>query len=180
MAPSGIRRSRFAREPDETRRQATRHVEEVQLLDVCRQPAEFARERGEECVADRRFGRDQLAETLARQDDRLGRDEGRGAGRSRRAIEQGQLAEHVALVERREDRLLARFGRDRDLHLAGHDDEQGVARIAGVEDHLASPEAPRPGARGDPFEGVRVQPREERDAGKRRDERATGQHVGAS
>ena len=43
------------------------------------------------------------------------------------------------------------------------DDEQGVARVADVEDDLAAPEAPRAHARREPLEGVRVEPGEERD-----------------
>ncbi len=103
---------------------------------------------------------------LARQDDRLGRDERGRARRARRAVEQRDLAEDVAGPERRQDRLVAGLGRQRDLDLARHDDEQRVARIAGVEDDLAAPEAARPRPGRDPLEGGRVEPGEERDPGK--------------
>ena len=144
IAPSSSGGPASAGKPDQPRRQATGHVEEMKLLDVRRQPTQLAGQRREERIADGRFGRDQFAEPVARQDDRLGRHE-RGGGRGAwRAIEEGQLAEDVTVVERRQDGLLAGFRRDRDLHLAGDDDEQGVTRVAGVEDDLAAPEASRP------------------------------------
>ena len=79
-----------------------------------------------------------------------------------------------------EDGLLAGLGRHGDLHLAADDDEQRVARVAGMEDHLAPAEPSRAGPGGDPLEGGRIEPREERDPGERRDQWATGEHVRAS
>jgi hypothetical protein len=46
-----------------------------------------------------------------------------------------------------------------------------------VEDHLASPEPARPHAGGDPFEGDRIEAREERDRGQRLKDRASHQHA---
>ena len=66
-------RARLVGEPDEPRREPAGDVEEMQLLDVRREPAELAGERREQRVADGRLGGDQLAEPVARQDDGLGR-----------------------------------------------------------------------------------------------------------
>ena len=46
---------------------------------------------------------------------------------------------------------------------AGYEDEQAVARVADVEDHLAPAESPHPHARGDSLAGGGVETREERD-----------------
>jgi hypothetical protein len=149
----------------------------MQLLDVGRQPAELSGQGRQQDVADGRLGGDQLAELLARQDDRLRREQrGRRRG-TRRAVQERQLTEHVARRERGQDRLVTLLGRQGDLHVPGHDDVQRVPGVTGVEDDLAPAEPPGPGARCDPFESGLVQPGEERDPGQGFDQRAGGQHL---
>src|SRR3970282_2825558 len=53
------------------------------------------------------------------------------------------LAEEVARPDGGDDRLLTGLRRQTDLDRAGHDDEEGVTRVALVEDDLAAAEAPR-------------------------------------
>ena len=98
MAPSVIGRTGFGRQADEHGRQPPGDVEEMQLLDVVRQPAKLPGQRGQQGVTDGRLRGDQLAELLARQHDRLGGDQRGGRGRTRRAVEKGQLTEDVALA----------------------------------------------------------------------------------
>ena len=165
IAPSGKCLARFVRDPGEARREAPGDVEEVELLDVVGEPPQLRGERGEERVADRRLGREQLAELGPRQDRglrRLDRDRRR---RARRPVEQCQLAEDVAGPERREDRLVAGVARQHDLDRPRHDDEQRVARVAEMEDDLAASESPGAHAAGDPIEAGGIEPGEERHCG---------------
>jgi hypothetical protein len=83
----------------------------MQLLDVRREPSQLAGDRGEQRVADMRLGGDEIAEPVARQDDRLGRAQRRGGRGARGAVEERQLAEDRAGLEGREDGLVARLGR---------------------------------------------------------------------
>ena len=165
IVPSGSG-FRFVGEVDETCSQPTGHVEEMELRHVDGEPPHLAGERREERVAERWLGRDQLAECLPWNDDRLGRDERGRARRTRRAIEQRDLAEDVAGAQGRQDRLVTRLGRQRDLDLAGDDDEQCLTRVAGMEDDLAATEPARPRSGRNPVEGGRFEPGEERDPGK--------------
>ncbi len=74
---------------------------------------------------------------------RLDRVEGHGGRRARGAVEQGQLAEEAARADRRQDgRLGAVVRGDGDLDRAAGHEVQGVARVTGMEDGLATPEAP--------------------------------------
>ena len=165
IEPSSAGGPGFLGEPDEAGRHAPGHVEEMELLDVDGEAPQLGRQRGQERVADRRFRRDQLAESVAWQDDGLRRREGRRRGRSGRAVEQRQLAEDVARAQGRDDRLVAGLGRKGDLHLARDEDEQGVAGVAGMEDDLASTEPAGPRPTRHPLEGIVVEPGEERDPG---------------
>ena len=98
---------RTAGEPEETGRHPAGHVEEMELLDVVGQAAELAGQGRQECVAGARLRVDQLTESIARQDQRLGRLEGDRGRRARRAVEQGELAEEGTRPDRRQDRLVA-------------------------------------------------------------------------
>ena len=63
----------------------------------------------------------------------------RGDGRRARAgVEQGQLAEHLAGAEDREEVLAAVAGGAAELHLAVDDDVEPVAGVALVEEHVAA------------------------------------------
>ena len=64
------------------------------------------------------LGRDELAESIAWQDDGLGCALGGRARRAWRPVEQGELAEDIAGAEGGEDRLLAGLRRQRDLDVA--------------------------------------------------------------
>ena len=132
---------------------------------MVREPPQLSGERGEERVADRGFGREQLAELGPRQDERLRRLEGRCRRRARCAVQERELAEDIAGPQGRQDRLVPGVGRQHDLDRPGHDDEQGVAGVAEVEDDFAPPEAAASHPLADPFEARRVQPGEERNAG---------------
>ena len=86
-------RPALVREPDESGRKPAGDVEEMQLLDVRRQPPQLPGDRREQRVADTGLRRDQLAEAVAWQDDGLGRADRpsrsptaapRRAGRARR------------------------------------------------------------------------------------------------
>ena len=164
------------RQPGEARCEPAGDVEEVELLDVVRQPAELRGERSEQRVDDRRLGGEQLAELGTRQDQRLRRLEGRRRRGSRRPIEQRQLTEDVAGTERRENGLVAGVGREHDLDRARHDDEERVTGVAEVEDHFATAEAPGAHPASDALEAGRIQPGEEWDAGQRLGERAGLDH----
>src|SRR5712671_7759973 len=111
---------------------------------MVRQSAQLAGDRGQQGVTDDGLRRDQLAELLARQDERLGRLERCRRRRPWGAVEECQFAEHVARAESREDRLVARVRREANLDRAAHDDEQGVSWVAQVEDDLAATESARP------------------------------------
>ena len=108
-------------EAHQPRREPAGDVEEMELLHVGRQASQLAGDRREQRVAHAGLGRDELAEPVARQHHGLGRADGGGARRSRRAVEQRQLAEDVAFAQRRQDRLLAGLRGQRDLHLAVDD-----------------------------------------------------------
>ena len=135
----------FAGQPDQAGRQPPGHVEEVELLDVGRQSSQLARQRGEQRVADGRLGRRSARGTCSR-----GRTtvsvalEGRRGRRSRRAVEQGQLPEDVARSQasRGSPRRRSPTG-SAILTSPDDDDEQRVARVAGVEDDLAATEPSR-------------------------------------
>ena len=82
-------------------------VEEVERLDVAREPPELARERPDQRPLDPRLGGEQPLEVVPAQHERLGglhRHDRRGVGL---AVEHRQLAEEVAGPQRREDRGLA-------------------------------------------------------------------------
>ena len=134
-------------EPEQPGGHPPGHVEEVELLDVIGQPAQLAGQGRQQGVAGGRLGVDQQPESLARQDQRLGRLEGDRRRRARRPVEQGQLAEEGARPDGGQDRLVALLGRQHDLDRPGGDDEQRVARVALVEEDLVAPEAagPHPG-----------------------------------
>src|SRR5688572_20088085 len=68
--------------------------------------------------------------------------DGPRAGASRVTVQQGQLAEEVAVLGRLEDNPLAGGVHDEYLHLARLDDVDGVTRLAAAEDLLS-------GAKGD-------------------------------
>ncbi len=110
-----------------------------------------------------RLGVDQEAEPIARQDQRLGRLERDRGGRAGRAVEEGQLAEEVAGPHRRQDRLVALLGGQHDLHGAGGDDEQRVARVALVEQDLAASEPAGPETGREPLEGGPIETGEQGD-----------------
>ena len=107
------------RQPRQAHRQATREVEEVELLDVAGQAAQLGHEAGQQRVAQARITVEQVVEDGPREHQRLGRLEGRRGRRVRRAIEQRQLAEEVARPERGDDGLLALRRGQHDLDRAG-------------------------------------------------------------
>ena len=166
IVPSSAAGPGFLGEPDEPRRHAAGHVEEVELLDVDGEAAQLAGQRGQQGVADRRLGGDQLAELVARQDDGLGRRERRRRGRPRRAVEQGELAEDVARPQasrgspRRRSPTAARSSPRRTTMM-----NRASPGIAGMEDDLAATEPARPRPGRDALEGIVVEPGEERDPG---------------
>ena len=167
----GGRRALAGREMAQPGRQATRDVEEMQLLDVGREPAQLSREGGEECVAQRGLGRDELAEAAPGQGQGLRRlecDRGRRPGGP---VEQGQLTEERAGVDRRDDRLVTLLGRQADLDRAGRDDEQRVAGVALVEEHLAAPEPAAAHLARQADQVVLAQAREQRTTGQGHDHR---------
>ena len=96
IVPSSAGGTGLLGEPDEARRDAPGHVEEVELLDVDGEAPQLGGQRREQRVADRGLRRDQLAELVAWQDDGLRRRERRRRRRPRRAVEQRELAEDVA------------------------------------------------------------------------------------
>src|SRR4029078_11717934 len=64
-----------------------------------------------------------------------------------------------------EDRLVAGVARQHDLDRPGYHDEQGVARVAEMEDDLAAAEPPGAHAASDPIEAGGIEPEEERHCG---------------
>ncbi len=140
--PIGLAGSLLVGQAREPGGQPSGDIEEVQLFDVEGESAKLARQRRQERVANRWLRGDQLAESVSREDERLGWFERRGRGRARGAVEQGQLTEEVPRAERREDRLVAGLRGERDLDRSGHHDEQGVPGVSEVEDDLATPEPP--------------------------------------
>ena len=141
---------------------AAGHVEEVELLDVgrsgggARRPGPPAARRGwpaRVSISWRNRSRGRTRVSVGSRADR--------GGRARRAVEQRQLAEEAP------GRTVARMASSpssdgrQDLDRARGDDEQRIARIALVEQDLASPEAPGPQPRGEALQAGRVQPREE-------------------
>ncbi len=149
----------------------------MQLLDVGRQPPELAGDRGEQRVPHTGLGRDQFAEAISGQHDRLGRAERCGAGRPRRPVQQCELTEHIAGTQRREDRLVAGLRRQRDLDVSGDDHEQGIPGVTEVEDHLSPTEAARAHRGREPFHGLGPETCEERDRGQCLADRPTHQHA---
>ena len=105
---------------------------------------ELARKAGQQRETQRRLGVDELQEGSPRQRLELGRLEGDGRRRPRLPVQHGELAEEVARSKRRDDRLVPLGRREDDLQGPGYDDEQGVARVAGMEDHLVTAEAAVP------------------------------------
>ena len=166
----------FGGQPDEARREPAGDVEEVQLLDVVRQPAELSGERRQQRVADRRLGREQLAELRPRQDQRLCRLEGRCGGGSRRAVEQGELAEDVA--GRSVARIASSPASDGSMILIAPLMTMNRASPGSPRWKITSPRRkrrvriPRPTR----SSARRVEPGEERDAGQRLGERASHDH----
>ncbi len=145
--------------------QPARQVEEVEVLDLGGQPADLGRERRQQRPAELRLLVDQAIERIPAQHARLDTVQRDRRGRARRTVEQRQLAEEPARPDRGQDRRLGAVVRGKgDLHEAGGDDEQGVARVAAVEDDLAAAESTR--AQGRPRRG-----RWTRRRGRRRDGR---------
>jgi hypothetical protein len=166
-AAVGLRPALLAGKTHEPGCKAAGDVEEVQLLDVGREPAKLACDGDHEAVADHGMGGDQLPEPVPGQDHGLGRLERRRGRRPGRAIEEGELAEEVTRPERRQDRLVACLARQRDLHQPGLDDEQRVPRVALMEDHFAPSEPSDPHLPAERFQAVRVQAAEQRDGRQR-------------
>ena len=114
QADRPVRRSRAQLADKRISRAASRRdVEEVELLDVGRQPAELAGERREEGVAQGRLGGDELAEAVRGSDESRVATEGRGRRAPWRAVEQRELAEESPRADsagwpRRRSRMAAR------------------------------------------------------------------------
>jgi len=122
-----------------------RQVEELQIVDMIGRRADLDGQRGQERSPQVGVAIDELEEHLAPKHERLSGAHGHRRCGTRRAVEERQAAEEVAWPERGKDRrVLALRGRQDDLHAAGQDHMERIARIVLVEDRLARPIAARP------------------------------------
>ena len=130
---------------------------------MARQPAQLRDEARDEGVAEALLLVDQPLERGAAKDEGLRRLEGDRRRRTRRSVEQRQLAEEIAPAEGGDDRALLAFGRRQDdLHRSALEDEQGIPGIALVEDRLAAPEPADPQVSGAEGKRAVIDLREER------------------
>ncbi len=144
----GVGRVAAARErqrPQDVPSEPTGQVQEMEVLDLRREPADLAGQGDQDRVAEDRLVVDERVERVTPQDVGLAGVERDRRRRARRPVEQRQHPEETARPDRREDgRLRSVVRRDRDLDRAVGHDEQRVARVAGVEDRLALAEPARP------------------------------------
>jgi hypothetical protein len=98
----------------------------------------------------------------------LGLGQGHRIGGAIGAIEQGDLADHLARVDQVQHQLLAILGVAADLHPATHHDHHVGARIALAKQHRTRRMADQPHVRDQPVQLLRLQPAEQRHAGQQR------------
>src|SRR5258706_1076251 len=126
------------REVQQVLRDATRDVEEDQVLDAVRQPADGLCEGIEHHANRGRMALEEREEVVAREQRSPRVLERRRRCGPRTSVKQRELTEEVASAHDRDQRLLPELAGESDLHRAIEHDVEVRARIVLAEQHLAT------------------------------------------
>ncbi len=113
--------------------QAVAEVVEDRLLDLAVGGAQPLAQHQHHLAGELRRRIQQLAEGLVGDEDKAGVGERGGAGAPRQAVEKGDLADHLALLQEADGGLAAVLGGEVDAHDAGDDDVEPVGLLALLE-----------------------------------------------